>query len=135
MRLSAELLTGIGEIDAQHQLLFDSVSRLEGAVAGKERWDAVHYALTDLTDFAHIHFSVEEALMRLHDYPDFEAHLAEHRRFTRKLAEFTERSVRTDVADDMIEFLRKWLIHHIGETDKAYLPCLRTHTIAVAKYA
>jgi hemerythrin-like metal-binding protein len=127
-----QLLTGIQEIDAQHQTLFDSISRLEQAVTGAEKWDAVHYALTDLADFVRIHFAVEESLMHLHDYPDIAAHIVEHHHFAQKVADFTERSVRVDVTSDMVEFLRTWLAHHIGEVDHAYVPHLRTQPVARA---
>lgn len=122
---TVNLLTGIHEIDRQHQVLFDVVARLELAVTSDEKWSAVHFALVELTNFVNIHFAVEEALMRLHGYPALEAHIEEHRRFCAGLAEIKEHSIRDDVSIKMMEFVKNWLVNHIGVADCAYVPHLR----------
>lgn len=124
-----ELLTGIDEIDRQHQVLFDCIARLEHAVTGEERWSAVHFALEEVSEFSRIHFAVEEALMRLHDYPDFDAHIDEHRAFVVELNTLKEKSIRTDVGDEMVAFLKKWLARHIHEIDQQYVPHLRSANV------
>ena len=124
-----ELLTGIHEIDRQHQVLFDVVARLEQAVTADERWSAVHFALVELTHFVDVHFAVEEALMRLHGYPDLDAHIAAHRAFSADLAEIKKHSIREDVSFQMTNLVKSWLVNHIGVVDKAYVPHLRTATI------
>lgn len=120
------LLTGIHEIDQQHQVLFDVVARLEQAVTSDEKWSAVHFALVELTNFANIHFAVEEALMRMHGFPDLDAHIAAHRAFSADLAEIKKHSIRDDVSNEMTDWLTKWLVDHIGVVDRAYIPHLRT---------
>lgn len=127
-----ELLTGIAEIDAQHQVLFDCLKRLEESITSEDRWSVCHFALEEISDFVRIHFAVEEALLRLHEYPDLDAHVAEHRAFSRDVLAIKERSIRSDVTDDMVAFLKRWLRTHIGTTDHAYLPHLRTAPIAIA---
>lgn len=124
------LLTGIHEIDRQHQILFDVVARLELAITADEKWSAVHFALVELTGFINVHFTVEEALLRLHGYPCLDAHIAEHRKFSAELAEIKEHSVRGDVSVEMTGFLKSWLVSHIGVTDRAYVSHLRTAAIA-----
>ena len=124
------LLTGIKEIDEQHQVLFDVIERLEQAVTSEDKWSAVHYALVELDNFVKIHFAVEEALMRLHDYPDLDAHIGAHRAFTVALAEIKQHSIRQDVSGEMTKLLRDWLVGHIGGMDKAYVPKLRTAPVA-----
>lgn len=124
------LLTGIHEIDQQHQVLFDVVARLNLAVTSDEKWSAVHFALDELTDFVNIHFAVEEALLRLHGYAALEAHIAEHRKFSAELAEIREHSIRGDVSAEMTALVKNWLINHIGITDQAYVPYLRTAVVA-----
>lgn len=124
-----KLLTGIHEIDQQHQVLFDVVARLEQAVTSEEKWSAVHFAVVELTSFVNVHFAVEEALMRLHGYPDLDAHIAAHRVFSADLAEIEKHSIRQDVSAEMTNMLRSWLVGHIGVVDKAYVPHLRTAAI------
>jgi hemerythrin len=76
MGWSDKLLTGIEEIDEQHKVMFEVINRLEHAVSSEDKWSAVHFALVELTATCAFHFAVEEALMRLHDYPDLGAHIA-----------------------------------------------------------
>lgn len=101
-----KLLTGIHEIDQQHQVLFDVVARLEQAVTADEKWSAVHFALVELTRFVDVHFAVEEALLRMHGYPDLDAHIAAHRAFSADLAEIKKHSIRQDVSTEMTNMLR-----------------------------
>lgn len=129
--LTDKLLTGISEIDAQHQVLFDVVARLEKAVTSEDKWSAVHFGLVELAGYVNIHFAVEEALMRLHGYPDLEAHIAEHRRSSADLCELEANSIRRkDISESMLAMLRAWLITHIGGADLAYVPHLRTAPVA-----
>jgi len=132
MGLPAELLTGIHEIDEQHGTLFDILEKLQGVVKGGSDWSVVYFALDDLTNFTRTHFVVEEALMRLHGYPELDQHCAEHRSFSERLAQLEERAVREDVSLPIIEFIQHWLVDHIAVSDKAYVACLRTMSVQVA---
>jgi len=123
------LFTGIHEIDLQHQVLFDVVARLEQAVTLDDKWSAVHFALVELTNFVNVHFAVEEALMRLHCYPGLEPHIADHKMFSTVLAEIKKHSIREEVSAEMTKWLNHWLVNHIGVTDHAYVPHLRTAAI------
>jgi hemerythrin len=124
-----KLLTGIHEIDQQHQVLFDVVARLEQAVTSDDKWSAVHFSLVELTLFVDVHFAVEEALMRLHGYPDRDVHIAAHRAFSADLAEIKKHSIREDVSFQMTDLVKSWLVDHIGVADRAYVPHLRTAAI------
>lgn len=121
MDRKTDFLLGIKEIDDQHGTLFDCILHIEEAVSREERWSAVHYSLVQLTDFARIHFSVEECLMRILGYPELESHVLEHRQFGRKLDELRDRSVKDDISDEMVNFLRSWLTGHILKSDQAYV--------------
>ncbi|MCF8199105.1 MAG: bacteriohemerythrin [Sulfuritalea sp.] len=128
-----KLLTGIDEIDQQHQVLFDVAARLDLAVTSEEKWSAVHFALVELTNFVNIHFAVEEALMRLHRYPELDAHIADHRKFSRELAEIKAHSIQDDVSAKMTDLVRNWLVEHIGKFDRDYVPHLRTAPVSKTK--
>ncbi|MDP3513223.1 MAG: bacteriohemerythrin, partial [Sulfuritalea sp.] len=117
MSWTDSLLTGIDEIDAQHQVLFDVLARLELAVSSEDKWSAVHFAIVELTNFMNIHFAVEEALLRLHGYPELDAHIAAHRAFSADLATIKQHSIRQDVSDEMMVLVRTWLVEHIGVVD------------------
>jgi hemerythrin len=124
------LLTGIKEIDDQHKVLFEVIARLELAVSEEDKWSAVHFSLVELTSYVTIHFAVEEALMRLHDYPDLDAHIGSHRAFSAALADIKKHSIREDVSEAMTTLVKTWLVQHIGKEDLAYVPHLRSAPLA-----
>ncbi|MDD2744110.1 MAG: bacteriohemerythrin [Rhodocyclaceae bacterium] len=126
MSLAGELLTGILEIDEQHETLFDTLETLENIVEAGDGWSAAYFALSELTQFARTHFVVEEALMRLHKYPDIDKHIAEHRMFTAHLALLEQQAIRQDMSSQIIELVRQWLENHIGHSDQAYVSHLRS---------
>jgi len=132
MSWTDSLLTGIREIDEQHQVLFDVSARLDLAISSGNTWSAVHFAIVELTNFMNIHFAVEEALMRLHGYPGLDDHIADHRAFAADLAEIRQHSIREDVTEEVAAMVNNWLVEHIGVVDKAYVPHLRTAAVATS---
>jgi len=127
-----EYRIGIDAIDEQHRWLVDTTNRLHDELAKPEPdREAVGEILEGLVDYAFNHFIVEEELFKRFEYPDERAHLAEHNSFTEKAAELLERFESGEVVSTQtLEFLKNWLIHHILEVDKAYVPFMREHGIA-----
>jgi len=113
-------LIGIPEIDEQHRQLFECIDRLENAADQRQRELAAFYVLDELKGYARIHFSVEEIVMRLFDYPGLEAHAAEHREFSARLEALGKIELARDVHAEAGRFLREWLTQHIMVSDKRY---------------
>jgi hemerythrin len=113
-------LIGIPEIDEQHQQLFECIDRLESAADGHQRELAAFYVIDELKDYAHIHFAVEEIVMRLFDYPGLAAHAAEHREFEARLRALGKMELAHDIHAAAGNFLRDWLTKHIMISDKRY---------------
>jgi hemerythrin len=111
---------GIPEIDAQHRQLFECIDRLEAAGDDRQRELAVYYVMDELRDYVRIHFSVEEVVMRLFDYPELEKHAAEHRLFASRLESFEQTELKHDVHSEAADFLREWLVNHIQGSDQRY---------------
>lgn len=111
---------GIEEIDKQHRVLLDYFSLIEDTVANGGNWSNLHFILIQLHDFARIHFSVEEALMRMYAYPGSADHISLHQGFFAKLKELEQQSLTTDVTKGTVEFLHQWLLQHIMGADKGY---------------
>lgn len=120
---------GISEIDGQHQILIDCITLLEKAVSRQERWSAMHAAVVQLSDFARIHFAVEESLMRIHGYSGLADHIDEHRKFSSELKKLQEKALKVDVTREMIAFLHEWLHEHIMTRDKDYAFHLRSVSV------
>lgn len=120
MKWKNEYSLGIEEIDDQHRLLLSSFSVIEEAISLKQSWSNVHYSIVGLIDLARMHFTFEEALMRLFAYPEAKEHRKEHEYFFVKLAEIENNSLRNASEGQLLEFLREWLTSHILKTDAGY---------------
>lgn len=120
----SEYSLGIDEIDGQHKGLINCISALESSIENpdeKQRWAAVHYAIVQLSDYTRIHFTVEESVMRVLGYPGLDAHIAQHGVFVAYLKEMERKSITHDVREEeIVSFLRKWLLNHILVDDKNY---------------
>jgi hemerythrin-like metal-binding protein len=111
---------GVAIIDEQHRVLVDLVNEVaEDLRLGRDR-DAVLASLRSLMRFTAEHFATEERLMYEQGGGEGEA---EHRKEHRKL--FQE--VRTLMAGldvrapaETMEFLRRWLLAHVMETDRPF---------------
>lgn len=121
----ANMSVGVGVLDDDHRRLldmFNGLLRTNVATRGKEDLKAL---LTDLRDYTDVHFSREEAMMRVHRYPDLEAHLAAHRYFIDEIAKLQtefESGHAMMLRIDLILLLKEWLIEHIQTVDTRYKP-------------
>ncbi len=114
------LVTGNREMDEEHalqlQLLRELVQNLETGDG-----PAALEVFERLDDFTNAHFLAEELLMRLHAYPEFEAHRSEHGGFVEELKALRARLSGGDVdavRDDADAFARR-LLAHIARADHA----------------
>lgn len=127
MPWTPELELGLPEIDDQHRQLVAMTNALHDELSSAApRRDAVGQILEGLVDYTHNHFIVEEVLFQQHDYPETPAHKAEHDGFTRKAMDLLMRfDEGQEVTLEALDFLKRWLVHHICKVDRAYLPFLR----------
>ena len=118
MEWKKEYSVGIHEIDEQHKTLTECISSIERAVARYDRRSA-DAALARLADLAQVHFTVEESLMRIHDYPRLEEHADDHKQFSVHLRALQEPFLATDIFRKRIEFLDAWWVKHVEKHDKS----------------
>jgi len=119
MEWKKEYSIGIREIDEQHKAVIECISDIEQAVARYDR-RSVDAAIVRLVDLAHAHFTLEESLMRILDYPGLEEHADDHKQFSAHLRMLQERFLTTAVFHDRIESLQEWWDAHVQEHDKSY---------------
>ena len=119
MEWKKEYSVGIHEIDEQHKTLTECISGIQQAVARYDRQSA-DAALARLADLAQFHFTVEESLMRIHDYPRLEEHADDHKQFSVRLRAPQEPFLTTDVFRERIDFLHAWWDRHVQKHDKSY---------------
>lgn len=118
---SDSLAVGNTFIDSDHQKLIDMVNRLHVLMQegkGKEVLDKV---LRNLITYTQEHFRREEDLMRNIRYSGFFEHKEEHEKLLKQVLDLQQRfeNGTATLSIQMLHFLRDWLVHHIGQSDKA----------------
>ncbi len=131
---SAELSVGIEEIDAQHKVLISLLNELHVAIREKKGSNKVAEILDRLIEYTRIHFTLEECLMRMLDYPGYDEHHAHHEKLIAQIHDLQEK-VRNGhhISFELLHFLKVWLAKHIQEEDKEYAPFLLSRGV-VATY-
>jgi len=116
-------------IDEDHKLLIEIVNTFEVALSRKLAPETIDQGLKLLKHYALEHFKREEELQRAVQYPFFEAHSREHRDLVKKLgaiiAHRTAAHSKIDMADvakEILDLLKEWLVCHILQTDLRMRP-------------
>jgi hemerythrin len=119
---SAALSVGIDEIDAQHQALIDLINEMQDAVAGNIARDRQLEVLGRLAEYTKIHFAVEESLMRIFGYPDYERHKGQHEGLVRSMLDLQRRLDfdQAPIDEGLMRHLKHWLLDHILQSDQDY---------------
>ena len=117
-----ELSVGVEEIDEQHKVLVGLVNEMHDAIHQRHGSEVVIEILDKLADYTRIHFAVEESLMRILNYPDYEDHKEQHEELLGHVVELQDkvRHGKTSIGFELMHFLKVWLTKHIMESDKEY---------------
>ncbi len=115
------LSIGIAAIDNQHKELLLRFDRLLNACQTGQGIDELIKLQAFLDEYVHTHFNDEEALQRLHRYPAYETHRAEHLYFIEQInrlkIETQTQGVATHHVVETNNMLLKWLLNHISKVD------------------
>lgn len=119
---STALSVGIDEIDAQHRALIDLINEMQDALARDLPRKEQLAVLARLAEYTKIHFAVEESLMRILGYPDYEQHRSQHEGLVRSMLDLQRRLDAGDASIDegLMRHLRHWLLDHILNSDRDY---------------
>lgn len=129
IRWTDKLSVGVSEIDEQHKRWISIYNKLyESMTSGKPR-EKLKEVLKELTDYTHYHFGTEEMYFRRYGYGKADEHEKAHLIFTGNIMGFQKdfENSRTGLSDQLLEFLKDWLINHILYADKAYTKCFHEH--------
>ncbi len=115
-------------IDNQHQNLVALINQLYDGVSQGKGSESAGKTLDELINYTRTHFAYEEQLFRIHGYPEYLAHKAEHDALTEKVLDFQSqfRAGKATLALPLLSFLKDWLTNHIQGTDKRYSNFLNT---------
>ena len=116
----SQVSVGYDDIDSEHRVQIGLMDALEQAVREGRKGARIDELLERLLDYSRVHFLSEQLLMRLHAYPDYEAHLQEHDRMIQALGQLRGLMVGGGVEATLpvIEALREDLLNHIRSQDR-----------------
>ena len=119
---SHELSVGIEEIDEQHKVLVDLLNQIHEAIQQRQGAEITGAIIERLKEYTRIHFAVEESLMRILHYHEYEVHKEQHDRLIGQLNEFRTKleAGKGSISFELAHFLKVWLTKHIMETDQRY---------------
>ena len=122
---SSTYVTGIAQIDADHENLFMFVNVLHENVQKNGPETNIAPVLTVLGEYVKMHFIREEKEMRRANYPGIVGHIEQHRAISRRIQSdielCNERRGKIDVVE-LLEFLKGWLSNHVLKSDMDYVP-------------
>ena len=116
---SQEYELGHETIDFQHRELVRLLNNLYDAKEQGTMELLVEITLDELVKYTQNHFAQEESYMAEFNYGDQDAHKAAHTAFVGKVSAFKQSYDKGEatVGDEVINFLKDWLVNHILKTD------------------
>lgn len=118
---------GISIIDEEHKELIRIMNEAIVVKQHDDNFDEISKLLKELTAYALKHFSTEESFMAEFNYAEFQYHKEEHHDFSKKCIAYCNRVIEGDrhIANEILEYLKQWLVNHIQITDRKYIECFR----------
>ena len=117
---SNQFSVGVQEIDKQHQVLVELLQGLSIAFNAQDHGFDSRKVLNDLVQYASYHFATEERLMREINFAGLDSHVREHQDFVTKVLQLVAQvdQGQTPSLEDLLVFLRDWLVLHILHSDR-----------------
>ncbi|OSM01723.1 bacteriohemerythrin [Magnetofaba australis] len=113
---------GVSFLDEDHKRLLNLLNKLIIAHDAQQPDQIMRRVLIDLCSYTQYHFAREEKYMQDTGYADLAAHEREHKELIEKLGGIKKQfeNEGSAIIDDVIAFVKQWLVHHILEVDKHY---------------
>jgi hemerythrin-like metal-binding protein len=118
-----DLELGIPVIDRDHKVLVSIINQVANALGNNEERAVLGSALSSLSEYTDYHFAREEKLQEVAGYDGVEGHRQRHRELEDQVRQISSRyreDMQSVKADEVLAFLKTWLIDHILKHDLAY---------------
>lgn len=112
-------LTGEERIDADHHDMVRTINNIHEAVENGESRDDILTILRALVNLTYEHFSYEECIMTITDYPQSDAHMDEHQNLhsIANILAYNIEVLNKEIVLDTIDFFEDWFIDHVENMD------------------
>jgi hemerythrin-like metal-binding protein len=127
-----ELSVHVKLIDEQHKHFIGIINKLYKANENLTIKKDLPVLISELIEYAKVHFATEEKYFDLFNYEGGSEHKAQHHMMYLKLEEF-----KNNLSGDLIKlteilmsFVEDWLVIHIEEYDKKYVECFTSHGLS-----
>ncbi|WP_168205956.1 bacteriohemerythrin [Geobacter sp. FeAm09] len=122
---SASYSVGVPAMDKEHQRLIEIINNLYGAMRSGRGQDAIGTILDELVAYTKTHFSHEERLMQDAGYGGYDEQKRAHEALVQQVTEIQGKyRAGTALGQEVMSFLKSWLVNHIQGLDKRYGPTL-----------
>lgn len=119
---SSDYSVGLKLIDEQHKELIKLTLELSAGKKNQLAQEQIKDILTRLVTYINVHFTTEEELLRIYEYPAYDAHKNSHRAFADKVASLMKNfeAGEMDLMRLVTDFLELWVSTHIQQEDKQW---------------
>ena len=129
MTWNAKMSVGVFVIDNKHKKLVALINEFYDAIQAGKSHHVLAPVLDGLVAYTMSHFRHEEELFAKATYPASAEHKKEHDELTRQVLEIQVRvraGIEGTLSQEVMNFLKNWLISHIQCSDRKYVPYLNS---------
>jgi hemerythrin len=128
---SQSLAVGVPAMDDQHEILMDTLNQLRQQLGRGSNGAELSGQISRLIEFADMHFSCEESLLRRHGFPGLKEHCEAHQKLLDVVRRAVERADRGDQGElhRALGYLRGQYARHVDELDRQYAEWMNAHGI------
>jgi len=120
----------VDQMDKEHQRLIDIINKMYGAMRSGRGKDAIGSILDELVEYTKTHFMHEERLMRESGFSGLDEQRRAHEALINQVIEIqTKFNAGTALSQEVLSFLKNWLVNHIQGMDKRYGPSMNKNGI------
>jgi hemerythrin len=112
----------VAHMDDQHKRLIHIANRIMDHLYHNAEPDAISKAFDALVDYTHYHFSEEEKLLELYNYPATHHQHQSHERLIQQVIEYKQQILSGYVPNraEFLGFMERWLVRHVLDEDRKY---------------
>ena len=118
---------GITEIDAQHEEIEHLVDSLRAVIADKNQRRLAHQAVKRLHHLLETHFTYEESLMTMVNYPELAQHRKMHRGVLKLFTDYFDHPTPPGDYEFLGRLIGEKILGHIVEHDVQLIDAVKSH--------